>query len=308
MNRQSRTIAVLVVGIAMAGAASYAVYRTVQRMPVQQVEVANYKVVVAAKPLSMGARLTEADLKLVAWPASNKVANGHSDIASIVNRGLLSSVVENEPITESKLAPLEAGAGLSPTIPQGMRALSVRVNEVVGVAGFTVPGTKVDVLVTMRAGKDSMTKTVVNNVQVLTSGTAYDQDKAKDGRPIQSTVVTLLVSPADGEKIALAQSQGEIMLALRNPLDVADAGTTGAQLGNIFGPPAKAEPQPTQEKRPQVVRPRVALAPAAPPPPQTQPYMVESIKGQKKTVEELKEVIRFDPKPGIPLVNKEGIR
>lgn len=293
MNRQSRTIAVLIVGVAMASAASYAVYRAIQKMPVQQVEVANYKVVVAAKPLSMGARLTEADVKLVAWPASNRVANGHSEIASIVNRGLLSAVVENEPITESKLAPIEAGAGLSPTIPQGMRAISVKVNEVVGVAGFTVPGTKVDVLVTLRRQQGSMTKTVVNNVQVLTAGTAYDQEKAKDGRPIQSTVVTLMVTPADGERIALAQSEGEIMLALRNPLDVAEAGTQGIQTANLFGETKHADPPAAPEKRPQVVRARmVPVAPVAEAQPPERKYMVESIKGAKKTTEELKEVIR----------------
>ena len=99
-----------------------------------------------------------------------------------MNRGVIASVLENEPVTEAKLAPLEAGAGLPPTIPPGMRAISVRVNEVVGVAGFVVPGTHVDVFVTLKRQTDSETRIVVSNVQVLTAGTRYDQEKAKAGR------------------------------------------------------------------------------------------------------------------------------
>src|SRR5215210_3799340 len=181
MNRQTRTLVVLAIAIVMAGVASFAVYKTVQSMPVRQVEVANYQVVVAAKSLGMGSLVTDKDVKLVAWPSSSPVLNGHSDIKGVVNRGLLSAVVENEPLTESKLAPIEAGAGLQTTIPQGMRAMAVRVNEVVGVAGFVVPGTKVDVLVTIRRGDQSMTKTVTSNIQVLTAGENVDQEKSKEG-------------------------------------------------------------------------------------------------------------------------------
>ena len=129
----------------------------------------------------------------------------------MLNRGLISTVDENEPLTQSKLAALEAGAGLPPSIPPGMRAISLKVNEVVGVAGFVVPGTRVDVMVTL-SGKnrdeDSTTRMVLSNAQVLTAGTRYDQEKAKDGAPIPSTVVTLLVTPDDGERVALAAVRG----------------------------------------------------------------------------------------------------
>lgn len=303
MNRQTRTVIVLAVAIVMAAVASFLVYRTVSRMPVQQVEVANYKVVVAAKPLGMGARLTETDLKLVSWPASSPVQGGHSDISAIVNRGLLSAVVENEPIVESRLAPIEAGAGLSPTIPAGMRAMSVRVNEVVGVAGFVVPGTKVDVLVTIKGGQrsqESSTRTVTSNIQVLTAGTRYDQEKAKDGQPIPSTVVTLMVTPSDAERIALAQSEGEVMLALRNPMDTDTTVTQGAEVRDFFGQPRQTAPVEPQN-RPQSVRPRrVAPAPKPEPVPVVLPYQVESVKGGKRSIDELKEVVRAggggDPK------------
>ncbi len=288
MDRRNRTIAVLVIAIAMASAASYGVYRTVQQMPVQQVEVANYRVAVAARPLGMGTRLTASDVKLVAWPSSSPVAGGHTDVQTIIDRGLLSAVVENEPLTESKLAPIEAGAGLSPTIPAGMRAMSVKVNEVVGVAGFVVPGTKVDVLVTLGRTTESMTRTVASNVQVLTAGTRYDQEKAKDGEPIPSTVVTLMVTPTDAERIALAQSQGEIMLALRNPLDIERSETQGVRTANLFG----ESPRPAPVVRASSPRRSNSDAPAAAAPEPVRPYLVETIKAAKRTTEEVNEEVR----------------
>jgi pilus assembly protein CpaB len=286
MNRRTRTIVVLGVALAMAGAASFVVYRAIQQIPVRQVEVANYHVVVAAKSLSQGMRLTADDVKLVAWPSSSPVANGHTDVESVINRGLLSSVVENEPLTEGKLASLEAGAGLPPTIPEGMRAMSVKVNEVVGVAGFVVPGSKVDLMVTLRRNDDSLTRTVATNVQVLTAGTRYDQEKAKDGEPIPSTVVTLMVTPEDAERITLAQSQGQIMLSLRNPLDTGEAETRGVETASLFGRPVLAEAPP--RAAPAVRRPVSGpAAPAAEVVP-ARPNMVESIKGGKRTTEEIR--------------------
>ena len=290
MNRRNRTIAVVAIAVAMAGAASYGVYRTVQRIPVREVEVASYKVLVAAKALPLGTRLTDTDVKLVAWPASSRLAQGFSEVKQVVDRGLLAAVVENEPLTEAKLAPLSAGAGLSPTIPEGMRAISVKVNEVVGVAGFVVPGTKVDVLVTMRQQQQSMTTTVVTNAQVLTAGPRYDQEKSKDGQPIPSTVVTLLVTPGDAERVALAQAEGKLMLALRNPLDTEVIDTPGAQSASLFRKSA-AEPVPTAPRSKAAAPRRVEArpAPAAAPP---KPYTVEAIKAAKRTTEEIHEVIR----------------
>ena len=114
-----------------------------------------------------------------------------------------------------------------------MRAVSVKVNEVVGVAGFVVPGTHVDVMATLRGtdAKDTMTRVVVSDVEVLTAGTRYDQEKARDGQPIPTTVVTLLVTPSDAERVALAASQGEIMLTLRNPMDRKPTETSGIRIG-----------------------------------------------------------------------------
>src|SRR5687767_1466870 len=186
MNRRTRTLIVLVIAIVLASGASYAVYRTVANMPVREVEVATMQIAVATENLAMGTRLEKEHVKLVGWPASNPIQGSFSSIDAVLERGLIQPVAANEPLTESKLASLEAGAGLPPSIPPGMRAMSVKVNDVIGVAGFTVPGTRVDVLVTL-SGETGMSRAVVSNVQVLTAGTRYDQEQAKDGKPIPST-------------------------------------------------------------------------------------------------------------------------
>src|SRR5438046_1982543 len=150
MNRNVRLLVVLLVAIAAAGIASFAAYRAIQNLPVKEVEVASVQAVVAARDLPVGSLLTKDDIKTVAWPARAVVQVSFTTVDPVVNRGLVVPVNENEPITEGKLAAAGTGAGLPPTIPQGMRAISLRVNEVVGVAGFVVPGTRVDVLVVLR--------------------------------------------------------------------------------------------------------------------------------------------------------------
>ena len=284
MDRNKRTAVVVGVAVILAAVASLGMYRIVSRMPAKTAEVKTVGVVVAAHPLTLGTRITADHVKVVQWPADAPVANSYSKVDDVLNRGLISAVEENEPLTAAKLAALEAGAGLPPSIPPGMRAVSVKVNEVVGVAGFVVPGTRVDVMVTL-AGKnrdeDSTTRVVVNNVQVLTAGTRYDQEKAKDGAPIPSTVVTLLVTPEDGERVALASSAGQIMLTLRNPLDQDQTSTAGVRTTGLFGQSAPAP----------VKAPAVRRGPAKPPAPvvATAPtpvvYTVEAFRGAKRSQE-----------------------
>jgi pilus assembly protein CpaB len=282
MNRTTRLLVVLAVATVTALLASGGVYLAITRRPAVTVEVPAAYVVVAATPLDIGVSLTAEHVKLVAWPARGQVAGSFSKVEEVVNRGLIAAVAENEPITAAKLAPLEAGAGLSPAIRQGMRALSVRVNEVIGVAGFVVPGTRVDVLVTIQQGEESISRTVVSNAQVLTAGTRFDEAEIKkEGKPIPSTVVTLMVTPADAERIALAQTEGQIMLALRNPLDTEQTQTLGVRTAALInaGAPAPAPP-PRPVRRVATV---AALSPAPPPPPA--PRAVETIKGGVRAVQ-----------------------
>lgn len=285
MNRNTRTLLVLAIAVVMAAVASYGVYLAVRSMPVREVEVARAQAVVAARPLNLGAMVTKDDVKLVPWPAANQIPGGFTEIERVVNRGLIVPVAENEPLTERKLAAVGAGAGLPPTITEGMRAVSVKVNEIVGVAGFVVPGTRVDVLVSIEA-KDGepITKSVLSNVQVLTAGTRYDQDRAtKEGKPIPAGVVTLLLTPEDAEKLVLATGEGRIMLTLRNPLDTAPTKTAGARRSELLG---DVSPPPVKQTVGGRVIARAAPKPAPPPPPKI--YTVETIRAAKRAEEEVR--------------------
>ena len=281
MNRNTRTLIVLAVAIVMASLASFGVYLAISSIPERRVEIAQVHTVVAARAMPVGAMVTKDDLKLVPWPAANPVPGSFTSIDQAVNRGLIGSVAENEPVTEAKLAKVGSGAGLPPTITEGMRAISVRVNEVIGVAGFVIPGTRVDVLVSIKQGEDTLARVVVSNVQVLTAGTRFDQEQAtKDGTAIPTSVVTLLVTPPDAEKIALAGDEGRIMLTLRNPLDQEPTQTAGARRASLFGSPS---PPPVEK----VIAGRKVARPAPPPvaTPASRIYTVETIRAAKRAEE-----------------------
>jgi pilus assembly protein CpaB len=280
MNRQNRALLVVGIAILFASLASFGVYRAIRQIPVREVPVATTFAVVARDRLEAGTLLAAQQLQVVPWPEANPLKGGFMKVDDIVGRGLVSSVVPNEPITESKLAPKGSGGGLPPMIPNGMRAIAVKVNDVIAVAGFTVPGTRVDVVVTVRGGssQESMSRVVVSNVQVLAAGTKFDQDKSKDGQAMPTTVVTLLVTPSDAERIALAQTDGQVMLVLRNPMDVDPAQTNGVRMSGLVSAPNAAPVK-------QVIQGRTRMVPAAPPPPPPAPYTVEAIRGAKRSEE-----------------------
>jgi len=283
MNRRNRTLIVVALAVVLASIASFGVYRAIESIPVREIPIAKTFAVVANKPVAVGTMLAADDLKVIGWPSDAQVPGGFSKPEEIVGRGLIESVALNEPITESKLAPREAGAGLPPTIPPGMRAMAVRVNDVVSVAGFTVPGTRVDVIVTAKTGpgqdQGSMSRAVLSNIQVLTSGTRMEQQK-KDNQPIATTVVTLLVTPQDAEKLALAANDGTVILALRNPLDTDETKTSGERMANLM-----SSPDPAPVRRVVEGKPRMVVPPPPPPPPS---YTIEAIRGAKKSEEIIK--------------------
>jgi pilus assembly protein CpaB len=284
--KQQRTLIVLVVAVIAAGVAAFGVYSAVQNMPVREVEVGSIPVVVAAEPIPVGARLTTDQLKVAAWPARNPVPGAFSDPKQAVDRGVIATIAENEPITAFKVAGPESGSGLPPVIPEGMRAMSIRVNEIVGVAGFVVPGTRVDVVLSVGNpgtgnGNEPMARTVISNVLVLTAGTRYDRQEGTNGEPQRSTVVTLAVLPEDGERIALASTQGSLSLALRNPADAAPTQTPGMRLSVLMRGPGGQPIIEQRENRAVAVRPRV-IPVVAPPPPV---YRVEAIRAAKRTEE-----------------------
>jgi pilus assembly protein CpaB len=275
----------MTVSVITAAAASFGVYRAIQTMPIRKVEIGTVPVVVAAERIAVGTRLTANHLKVVAWPERTPVAGAFADPKELVDRGVIATLAPNEPITDTKVAVPGVGAGLPPMIPAGMRAMSVKVNEVIGVAGFVLPGTRVDVLVTVREDgteggrQHPMSRTVVSNTEVLTAGTRYDEEEAKEGKAIKSTVVTLAVLPADAERIALASAEGKISLALRNPLDVDPTATSGIKLAALM---RGTGPEPVLDVKKQRMVPvrRAAPAPAEVVVPSV--YRVETIRAAKR--------------------------
>jgi pilus assembly protein CpaB len=235
---------------------------------------ATQHIVVAASPLQLGTRVGANNLRLIAWPADEPVAGAFSRIEDCANRALITPVATNELILDSKLAAKESGAGLPATIPQGMRALSVAVNDVVGVAGFVMPGTMVDVLVTGKVGggnrgsEDSITRTILENVRVLAAGQKIEQDR--EGKPQTVPVITLLVSPEDAGRLAMASTEGKIQLALRNTVDTKKVEPPSILEANLFAGTSAPPPKRTG--------PVVKTAPPAPP----SPYVIEVITGNKR--------------------------
>jgi pilus assembly protein CpaB len=274
MNR-IRTFIVLFLALGLGGTFAMATYRYITNRPVEKVALPTTPVVVAGADLALGAELRKEDLRTIAWPADAVPAGSFTDPKDLVGRGLIQSMVQNEAVLPAKLAPVGSGAGLPPVIPEGKRAVSVRVNDVVGVAGYVLPGTHVDVLATIsptNQDTDMTSKVVLTNVLVLASGTKIEQD-VENNKPISVSVVTLMVDPLEAERLTLASTEGKIQLALRNPLDKTAPPTPGIQPPVLLG---------YQGARRPVAPSRVA---AAPPPPPT----VEVIRGDKRSQEVLRQ-------------------
>lgn len=225
--------------------------------------------VTAARPMEPGETLRAQDLTMLSWPRTNPLNGAFIHIQDVVGRSLLYPVVPGQPILDQQLAAVGSGIGLTGEIPQGMRAIALRSDEVVGVAGFLMPGTHVDVLVTYHEANQTMpiTATVLQDVEVLAVGHQTQPDPS--GKPANVDVVTLLLSPEDAEKAVLAAAQGNIHFVLRNGRDEAKAAATPVDVGELSGVPAA----------PRVV----AHRPAGPRPPK--PWVVETWMGNKRTTD-----------------------
>jgi len=287
---RNRIFAVFAIAILAGGGLAYGTYNLVNNQPARTADVATQPVVVAAADLNLGAEIKKEDLAVVNFPAGQAPEGTFSQPSEILGRGLIAPLVKNEPVLPSKLASKEAGVGLPPVIPEGMRAVSVRVNEVIGVAGYVLPGTRVDVITTATpttSQVDTTSKLILSNVQVLTAGTRMEQDQEK-GKPVQVTVVTLLVNPEQSERLALASTEGKIQLALRNPMDQTAPETPGVKTATLVGVARAAAPQKSvasarRSTRPGVIGPVTQTAPSPEPLP-----TVEVIRGDKRATEVIK--------------------
>jgi pilus assembly protein CpaB len=281
MNR-TRLLLIGLIALALGGFVSLLVYRNLQSKQ-ESADTTGVDVVVAANDLQVGAKIEDGDVKLVRMPAGSIPPNCfRGSMSKVIGRGVILPISRGEFILPNKLAGENAGSGLPSLIPPGMRAVSVRVNEVVSVAGFVQPGTRVDVLLTGNPGNGSgaeQTTTVLENVAVIATGQKLEHNSNGDAQ--MTPVITLLVSPDDAQKLTLASTQGRIQLALRNPLDTREQNLDAVNSSALYGMPTPKTPT---EPRPRIVRHTTV----APPPPPPQTYTVEVIRGDKKEETPLK--------------------
>ena len=264
MNRNTRTAVVVAIAVVVAALASFGVYRAIEQMPVREVEVRSLYQVVAAMDMPMGTLITKDHVKLVAWPASSPVSKGFTTIESVLNRGLIASVSRQRTADRNEARAARSGRrpaaldyrGHARRFREGERGHRRRRLRRAGHAR------RRDGHAQARDDEGQHDARRRQRREVLTAGTRYDQEKARDGQPIPTRVVTLLVTPPDAERIALAASEGEVMLTLRNPMDRKPTETTGIRTAALLGqPPAPPPVVAVNRPRPAVAEPVAAARP-----------------------------------------------
>jgi pilus assembly protein CpaB len=280
----SRVTAILVLALLISGGATYLVYRVVAARTAQATAGGTTPVVMAARDIMLGALIKDGDLKTGPWagPVPKGVVVKKD---TIIGRGVIAPIWEGQPLMEKNLAAEGAGGGLAATIPPGMRAVAVRVNDIVGVAGFVGPGTRVDVLIAgippgPQAPNGPKVKTLLQNIQVLSAGQNYQKDA--EGKPVVVPVVNMLVTPEQAEVLSLASNETRIQLVLRNPLDTESSKTDGIAMATLFGDAAKP---PAAAPRTRVVAAVVKKpTPAEPPKVVVVPvYQIEIFNGPQRS-------------------------
>jgi pilus assembly protein CpaB len=303
-----RFLTVLGVSLVFALVVSSIFYQfTARSGPSKKTETTEMRdMIITTRALGVGVMIRPADVKIAKVPAEAFPKGAYSKVEEVLDRPVISNILLEEPILEGRLATKGSGLGLAPTIPVGMRAVSVRVNDVAGVAGFVLPGMKVDVLVTGRPPGDDgdITATALQNILVLSAGTTLQPDAR--GQAIQAPTVTLLATPEEAEILTLANMDGHIQLVLRNSSDQDMGKTPGRYVSELYGTnrraptkntPAKSDtseiakpaprpkaavaeaPKPAPPAPP--VQAAVVVAPAPPPPPD----QIVEIRGTQKGVE-----------------------
>ena len=270
MNR-SRLLMIGGLALAVGLLVSYTVYNRLRTFAGSSNNERGVPVVMAADDIQVGTKLEAHDVRVVTLPQSAVPPGAFSGTSQVLGRGAILPVSKGEFILPSKLAAVNAGTGLPSMIPQGMRAVSVRVNDVVSVAGFVQPGSHVDVLATGSGGNERQTTTVLENVLVLAVGKNLDRTPSADAQT--APVITLAVSPDDAQKLALVSQEGRIQLSLRNPMDTRKGGIGATRTSSLYlgEKPVATEPKPKAHRV-------VAKGPALPP----APYQVEMIRGSKR--------------------------
>ena len=281
-----RLLSVFVFALLVAAAASFLVYRLISNHVFTAGPVSTATLVVADHDLQIGELIHAGDVRRIAW-SGPVPAEAVLKTEDAVGRGVVTRIFTNEPLVSGRLAARGAGAGLAATIPIGMRAVALRVNDVVGLAGFVMPGMRVDVLVAGAApGVDAMrrgtiSKTVLQNLEVLSANQRIERNA--EGKPEDAQVVNLLVTPDQAEVLNLASGEAKVQLVLRNPLDTQEQVTHGSTSYALFGitpPPSSAPIYRTtlQMPAPVATAPRLVAKSA-----KTEGVSVEIFSGAKRT-------------------------
>jgi pilus assembly protein CpaB len=290
---RQRVLTILLLAMTVSAGGTYIVYRMIRGRLVSGPPVAVSSIFVAARNLAAGTMLRENDLSPGRW-AGTPLKGMIVDKQSAIGRGVTSSIYEGEPILAYRLAQPGAGAGLAAIIPSGMRACAVKVNDVVGVAGFVLPGMRVDVLISGNppngvAAAGPKVRTLLQNIEVLSAGQNIQKDA--EGKPAQVQVVNLLVTPEQAEILSLASNETRIQLVLRNPLDTQMASVPGTVMANLFSDSGR--PPVTAKKQQSATRlkpgPPPVAAPAVRPAPEV--FLVEVLNGSHRTE------VKFAPSP-----------
>ena len=286
---KQRLVFVVLFALVVSGAASAVLYRLISTQLAASKVSPTTKAVVATHNLAAGDLIKDADVKIDDW-------NGPVPVGTItktedaLNRGVLEPIYQGEPLVENRISKPGAGAGLATMIPQGMRAVAVRVNDVVAVSGFAAAGSHVDILIAgnppggnQAAG--TVTKTLLQNVEILSAGATIQKDA--EGKPVSVPTVNLLLTPAQAEIMSLASNEARIQMVLRNPTDKEETKTPGTAMAYLFsggvappsatGTPAGTAPRPVRRAPPPPPAPAKVVVP--PPPP---PINVEVIHGSRK--------------------------
>lgn len=282
-----RFLTVLAMSIVLALVVSAVFYQVSARAAHGKPKQVEFRdVVTASQPLPVGATIRREELKLTKIPVDLFPHGGFSKVEEVIDRPVVSNILLDEPVLEGRLAARGSGSGLAPIIPPGMRAVSVRVNDVVGVAGFVLPGMRVDVLVTGRPPNYSgtITATVLQNIVVLSAGQTLQPESR--GQAINAPVVTLLVTPEQAETLTLAGNEGRIQLVLRNGGDQLTEKTSGRETAELFGfRKNKADETEKAATRPRPRAPSTQPAVATQPPPVPVVEEVVVFRGNQRTVE-----------------------
>jgi len=278
-NRMNRTRFLMIGALALAAGLLAAVYVYKNLQPKTGVAVDTAEVIVAANDMQVGARVEERDIKIIKVASSDLPPGAPRKKADVIGHGVIIPISKGEFILPNRLAGENAGSGLPSLIPPGMRAVSVRVNEIVSVAGFVTPGTRVDVLLTgaPNGSGDQQTTTVLQNIAVLASG--HTLERTSTGEAQNTAVITLLVTPDDAQRLTLASNQGHIQLALRNPLDTKQDDVPPSLSRGLYRGLAVPIPTRIVHHSPATTAPPTIKTPSG--------VRVEIYQGEKKTDQEL---------------------